>query len=221
MYPFMPIVGATVKLPSYTYNQQAVQGGATNYTFSGISFGTAAVGRLVVVTIKGGVAGGGTVSSVTIGGVGATLIAGASQANGSAFMYAATVPTGTSGTIAFNWSGSQVATMISCYSIYNLISNTVNATASSTTVAANGITTSAVSPPAGSVVIALYSTQQNFTVTWSGTAGLVEDNDFNNGGNYRHSSASKFFPTAATTPTIISTSAGAPGTSMQLVGVWR
>jgi len=89
---------------------------ATSYTFSAVSFGAAASNRSIVVGIGGGRSSSGArnISSVTIGGVTATIAAeqdspAASGSNVAGIAFAE-VPTGTSGDIVVTWN----ATMSRC-----------------------------------------------------------------------------------------------------------
>lgn len=78
----------------------------TTYTFTTQPFSTAAAGRLIVVGFVGTGTGPFSISSVTIGGVAATLVVAQafSGSNASAEFWQATVPTGTTGTVAVTWS---------------------------------------------------------------------------------------------------------------------
>ena len=80
----------------------------TIYTFSNRAFGAADANRLVIVcgVMRG--AGTLTISSITIGGVAATVaVEGRNTSNGttSAFIAYAAVPTGTTGNVVITWSG--------------------------------------------------------------------------------------------------------------------
>lgn len=103
--------------------------GQSTYTFSSTSIGAASVSRLVVVTVgfcdRTGT--GRTISSATIGGVTATINTqindAASTAPGVAIIQAV-VPTGTSGDIVINFSGSIHSCGIGVFALYDLISTT-------------------------------------------------------------------------------------------------
>lgn len=180
-------------------------------------------GRLVVACVKGMRDAGGTISSATIGGVAATVVEGASVANGSEFIIQAVVPSGTTATVTVNWSVTQVGTRIAVYVLKRLKSPTPVATARSTTLSGLSCTISSISPPANSIMIAHTTSQSPSSTTWvwSGTAGLVEDFDSNSGSYYNHSGASKVFGTAMTTPTVIATASPNWTNPQMSVACWQ
>ena len=93
--------------------QQAVSSGvdSSTYTFSSVAFGAAHPSR-VVYWAGGGIGNGAlrTVSSVTIGGVTATVMHSSTVGTSRVDIYAALVPTGTTGDIVVTYSG----TMFNC-----------------------------------------------------------------------------------------------------------
>lgn len=101
----------------------------TTYTFSSISFGTAAADRLIVVQVY---VDNGSASSVTIGGVTATQIRSATDGSANHYFFAATVPTGTSGSIVVNGANTPGSAGIIVWTLYG-----VNATPKSTGVKAS------------------------------------------------------------------------------------
>ncbi len=78
---------------------------AATYTYSNKNIGTAAADRIVLVGILGGSTTARTISSVTIGGIAATVRHTQNEGVHTAALYEATVPTGTTATIVVNWSG--------------------------------------------------------------------------------------------------------------------
>lgn len=83
-------------------------------TFSGLSFGTAAANRLLVAAVCTGTGGSSNSvpSAVTIGGIAATLVKGATVGEAQASIWQALVPSGTSGTVVVNLgSGSNTCTV--------------------------------------------------------------------------------------------------------------
>jgi len=103
--------------------------GQSTYTFSSVSLGTASISRLIVVTIgfSNRIGDGRTISSATINGESATIIEQifdeASTAPGVAIIQAV-VPTGTSGDIVINFSGSIHNCGIGVFALYDLTSTT-------------------------------------------------------------------------------------------------
>lgn len=100
VFPVLTALGATIDTSN-----------ATNYSHTGVSFGVASSGRYLYF-LAGGQSSATTtrtISSATIGGVTATVLA---EIGDSGFgdthcaLIAAAVPTGTSGTVAINYSGS-------------------------------------------------------------------------------------------------------------------
>jgi hypothetical protein len=85
-------------------------------TFSGVNFGTADATRFMVITYGNTLAR--NLLSATIGGVSATILtqngAGSSEATG---IIMAALPTGTSGTVVLNWSGTPDITSLGVYRV--------------------------------------------------------------------------------------------------------
>ncbi len=84
--------------------------GASSYSFTSQPIGAAQADRYVIVGI-GWANLGPSITSVTIGGVAATQVALNANANGSSALYIALVPTGTTATIAINFSST---TLLHC-----------------------------------------------------------------------------------------------------------
>jgi len=141
---------------------------ATTYTFAGMNFGTAFATRYIVACVMW--SGGGGLSSCTIGGVSASIIANALNST-SCGMGVAAVPSGTSGTVVANITGGGNANgcVIGLYAL-----NGINSPA------ASQIMQSTANPPAaslnpqpGSVVIACATGGHvgGCTPSWSGLTG--------------------------------------------------
>ena len=89
---------------------------ATSYTFSGKDFGSASADRKIIVGIVGRSSSANTISSVTIGGVSATSIAGVvDENNTAASYYVADVPSGTSGDVVVTFSATNLRCGIVVY----------------------------------------------------------------------------------------------------------
>lgn len=99
-----------------------------SYTFSSYGLSTATADRLVVIGIMGGAADVETVSSVTIAGISATLVAnngqGSAGATASTCLAYALVPSGTTGTIVVNWTAGMSRCAIRGWSLYNVQNTT-------------------------------------------------------------------------------------------------
>lgn len=164
-----------------SYQGNATDGtDTTTYSFASQPFGTAASDRIVVVGILGRAPTTGAVSSVTIGGVSATLITQNAAAPTPPFatigaLYAALVPTGTTGTIDVVFSVSQVRCAIGIWSIYG-------ATGVSPVSSGNDITGNpeevVLVVPNNSCVIGMAASNGSVTpnIVWT---GITEDFDIN------------------------------------------
>jgi len=170
------------------------------FTFSSVSFSTAAADRRVVMALweQGGAVG---ISSVTIGGVSASQLVGSGgTTNPLVSLWIAAVPTGTSGNVVVQFGGGTANCAIAVWAVYGIGSNTAFATA--TTSAAENPASESLSVPSNGVAIAASRLVTNTTAfTWS---GLTEDFDalLEVG---RYSGASDAFASAAT-PTITANS---------------
>lgn len=115
---------ATVSL-TYHVTQDAAH---TTYTFTAAAIGSAAADRCVVVGVGGVNGSSRTISSVTIGGVSATSIAFVEGSGGGAFvpsgLFAAVVPTGTTGDVVVTYSGAASRASIGVWAAYNVVACT-------------------------------------------------------------------------------------------------
>lgn len=157
---------------------QAAQSTAneTTYTFSSQNLGTADAGRYIVVAAhcNSGTTVGFGLSSVTVGGVAATIVVQQNNASGgfsgcSALAIAA-VPTGTTGNIVVTWSHGAARCEIQAYRLTGIASATPADTKSSTA----SDPTASLDVPAGGVAIGAGCTSANTIATWT---GLSEDSD--------------------------------------------
>lgn len=204
--------------PTCTFiTQQILSGTASSYSYTATIGEANDPNRLVVVCIKGMRDAGGTCSG-TIGGVAFTVIEGQSLANGSEFIVAAVVPSGTTANIVVNWTLAQVGTRLCVYVLRFLTSTTVYANARTTSAPSNTATISSISPPPRSIVIGHTGAQNSVSWTW---AGLVRDADSGAPANYSESCASKYFPAGASTPTITATASGGWTNPIMSVACWR
>lgn len=185
------------------------------FTFSGRNLGTAAANRKMVVVINGN-ADNRTVSSVTVGGVSATLAtdgvtsARSQNLDGTTEIWQADVPTGTTGDVVITWSGAQNTCGFGLFAVYG------------GSAAATEVATSAANPPSASItapsggVIIGGAQHYNGAQTWTWT-NLTEAYDSTMGGSRPQTGASDAFATAQT-PTITCMPSGTPaGQTMVLV----
>lgn len=134
-------VKTRLEYQTYVYDGTA----KTTYTFSGVSFGAAESGRVVVVQATST---SGIVTGVTIGGVTATLVYANDGSASSNNLYRATVPSGTSGSVVLSTTGGPNAAGIIVWSLYG-----VNATPKSSGEKATSSDFPALSLAAGDIVI--------------------------------------------------------------------
>lgn len=187
----------------------------TTFTFSSRSLGAAAANRKIVVGV-GGAVDTRTVSSLTIGGVSASLVVQAA-ATETAEMWQANVPSGTTGDIVVKWSGAQVGGCgIGVWAVYGAAaaaSNTYTDTNSDPATASIDIS-------ANGVAIA-YAFQRNGTAGFT-CAGLTERFDEAVEAAFSiHAGASDAFASAQTglAVSLDATNAGVRN-PMMVVGTW-
>lgn len=178
MFPLMPAPPAWSGGPDLTYiGTTSTTAGATTFTFTNHSIGVAAEDRFVIVCAAGAdVTNSRQVSSCTIGGVAATLIA--RTANGpdiAVGMYGLVVPAGTTATITVTYNGSCSRSSVSVYTMTGWSSTTPVSTGN-----ANSTTTShslSLYMPYGAKVLAcMYCVDgATRTHTLGGTTGLSND----------------------------------------------
>jgi len=153
----------------------------TTYTFSAANLGTADAARYIVVCFHQRAAGTPTLSSASIGGVSATIVAqatldtGGGASNTTAIVIAA-VPTGTTGDIVATWSAGAVRCAYQAYRLVGISSATASDT--DTSVAAGDPTVNLDIPAGGWTVGGAISGTGSVAgpVTWT---GITEDDDTN------------------------------------------
>lgn len=187
---------------------------ATIYTFSSQNLGTADAARYIIIAIQArGTTAGLTVSSVTIGGVAATISVqrtnSTSNYNVAALVIAA-VPTGTTGDVVVTLSVEALRSAIKMYRAVGINS----ATASDTDSSVATHPTCALDVPAGGFAIGCACVAQGggaaATTTWT---GIAEDSDVVVETNFTTTSASQTFVAAQTGLTLTSTFSAVDGPS--------
>lgn len=172
----------------------AFQGHAENtsslssYSFTSQPFGTAQADRYVIVGI-GWANLTPTISSVSIGGVGATNIATNANANGNSALYIALVPTGTSGNVDISFaSATGLHCGIAVWSATGLLSATAISSGNNSASATPSVTLSTVAGgfAIGYAHVGSNVSYSNTTVPWTGVtqdwAGNVISNSRPHGG---------------------------------------
>lgn len=153
-------------------------GGGTTVTFTAVAMGAANANRVVAVPIAWRSAGDSdTISSVTIGGVSATQATGAYVSSGGAWisdLWYASVPTGTSGDIVFNFSAASARSGIATYRV---VTGTVAPTDVQNATATAGMTVAhSLTIPGGGKGLAFFGDRvgNGGSVVWT---GAVSDYD--------------------------------------------
>jgi hypothetical protein len=203
--------GGTVSSVEYGSSANS-SANASTYTFSGLTFGAASETRYIAAAVAWRSAGNtNDISSVTIGGVTATLVGKARNIGGTngvsgAHIYIAAVPTGTTGTVVVSLSETAVRAGVSVYALDGLDGATASATAIDDT--GTSALSATINPPADAHAIGilfhgisgsrmssahgdLSAGSQSVNASISGSnatwTGLTEDYDFlleSTNGNY-------------------------------------
>lgn len=173
-------------------------------SFAGVPFGTASAGRIIAIGTTSIHPSGNSVTGMTIGGVTASkavgVNAGGSSSGDWADIWAAVVPSGTSGTVNTTNSGTLNAMGIHVYSMTGIASITPSNTLATTS------TSGSLTIPAGGVSVGVSVNVQSGTATFT-WSGLVLDTTFNTGAASQSSSAS-LGAHAAGTITVTATPSG-------------
>jgi len=184
-------------------------------TYSAQNFGAASSDRYIVVILAARVAA--TISTITIGGVSATITLQQAQSSNRIGIAIAAVPTGTSGDISFTLSGGTLfRSLISVYRVTGIDAAAAFATASATT--NNG--TMSVTIPADGIVIggAMSFSTASGAFTWT---NLTEDSDILVNGTTGLGTGSDAFSTLQTSRSISANNTGtSPSDFVAVVASW-
>lgn len=173
----------------------------TEYTFAGQAIGTAAGNRKVVVCVGAG-ASNRTISTLTVGGVSASLVKRQQSTNNTAEIWQAAVPTGTTADIVITFSGANNQVGIGVFAVYGAQSAAHDTGAST----ANPMTDNLDIPAFGVAVGVGYSSGTAArTYTWT---NLTEYSDDVTEGAASATTAAEAFSTVQTGLTITCTPAG-------------
>jgi len=198
---------------TYTYNASYKStNNSSSYTFSTADIGAADSSRIVAVGIMGE-GGGSTISSVTIGGNGATEAAQIAYSDNVSGIYYLEVAAGTTADIVVNFTASQNRAGISVYSIYDAASATPEDTSTgsgTTSATATGLAWSA-----DSVSIGVAAASNGGVSEWT---GLTEDYDSEVESSAYLTSASEA-NTSAGSGSVVCTSGG--NRTALTVAIWR
>jgi len=159
--------------------------GLTNITVSGATFGTASSSRRMFAAIHaiGGAGAARTLSSASIGGVGATIHAnisdhfGAGTATWNLAIISALVPSGSSGNIVLNYPASWTSgtVYVAMTNAIGLVGNTANDTASNFPPSGGASASTTISVPANGVLIACGLQELATDITMSAPTPVTYD----------------------------------------------
>lgn len=138
----------------------------TTYTFSSLSIGEASTSRHVIVAVlaSNSAATVSTVSTLTVGGVSASLAKRATATNGIAEIWIAAVPTGATGNVVVTFNAGNNRASVGVWAAYNLLSAT--ATDSDESNADPGVIS--IDVQAGGILVAgVYSSTGTVSYTWT------------------------------------------------------
>lgn len=189
----------------------------STYTFSSQNFGTASSDRYIIIGIAARKAGAATtISSVTIGGVSATIVAEYSNSDTNSNISAlaiANVPTGTTGDVVVVFGATMVRCVITAWSATNLSSATPHDTLTN----GSADPTGTIDVPAGGFAVATALSNSVGTVTWT---GLTEHSDITLETFVTVSDASDEFETAQTNMTVTANFSTSGSTPVMSVASW-
>lgn len=197
----VPIFAGAQAAVSRTFGQGTNTGGSvitSSWNTGALTFPAPAANRYVVACLAI-VFASDSISSVTIGGIAATQLAGVVSGNTSAYVYIAAVPTGATGSVVVNVTGGAGQFTASAY-VYSLFFNHAAAAFSAQT----GSTSVTLSVPDNSAAIGVAHNTASTTQSWAGLAS----NSAQSWGVSRSSSASNLFK-AAQSLTATASGAGA------------
>lgn len=160
------IIAAEPFVLSFTDSVAPETIGATTKSFTGRAIGVALATRLVICAVHWALTGSTNLSSATIGGVSATIVAQCDGTNTGLAIIAAVVPTGTTATVALTWAASVARGGIGLWRLVGQVSNTAydfDAPAGGAVAAR----TATLDVPAGGCVIAACEGDQGSTTTWT------------------------------------------------------
>ena len=171
----------------------------STYTFSGVALGTAATNRHVVIAANTGTASAADASSVTVGGVSASLVVRASGSDHTrAELWIASVPSGTTGDVVIVWSSAKDRCGYAAWAMYG-----ASASASDTATDADTTPSQTIDIPAGGYLIAAQAGNGSGaarTATWTGPSEnydeTIQDNFTQTGASDAYAAAQSGYTVA-------------------------
>lgn len=216
-FQILQAMASSASYPSISYiGNNSNTASATSHTFTAQSIGATGNNRVIIVAISCSAASG-SLSSATIGGVGATINV---QANGTSTLAAiisASVPTGTTADIVLNWSASELNVAIAVYRVVDLSSTTAAATGTDTALS-SGVASLTLNNNANAIMVAsAVGIDGSSWASWS--TGLTEDSDQFIASNNAAAASSGFFASANTPYTASATCGGTRG--VMVAATWN
>lgn len=187
--------------------------------YNGMSIGAADSSRKIIAVVGWGSASDQTISSMTIGGVSATVVVNADTAtsSGGLAIAIADVPTGTTADVAITFSGTVARSGVSLYRVINLTSSTIHASTTDTA-ATSGEVTGSLNVPANGFCIAGAVTVDGTAWTWS--AGPTENYDVDIGSVSNGFSSALGEYVSAQTPLTVTATCGTGSRSALVAASW-
>lgn len=213
-----PYTGFATSAASQSYTAGTTDtANTTNYSFGTVALGAAASDRLIALSVVEGSTGGSNPTSVTIGGISASIVGSVTSGPVTQSLWAAAVPTGTTATILVNNAGTRQFCRIDVFRIVGQASNT--AYYSNTAFNAGSSTVLTLTPgyvlADGATIACSAAPASDPSYTW---VGLTEAYDVQaEAGNARVSGASG---AGFSTPITATTSASVTGL-MGIIAMWR
>jgi len=177
-------------IPPYTFSYQASYAdvsSATTRTISSVDFGAATSStREIFVVLRWSNSTATTITSATIGGVSATISAGASAGAQGAALIFATVPTGTSGNVVITYSNATTASVAFVYRVTgrpNRGSTAINTYGDTGAVSRSSYTSPTVAIPNNGFVLTILSNNSTTDLTFSGSGITINGDVYSDSNN--------------------------------------
>ncbi len=162
-FPLMPTPNIAYSTPTLSFiTSSTTSANNTTYTFSALSMGTAASDRYIVATVHGHHASSIVMTSATIGGVAATILA----QNYATTIIMAYLPTGTTADVVVTFSGLEGRCSVSIYSLTGRALGYIVDTETSQFTTATGSVT-VVPTHTNCVIVAATTFESSSSVTWT------------------------------------------------------
>ena len=158
----------------------------TTRTISSVNFGEANTSREIFVVVRYSNTTPTTISSATIGGVSATISAGASATAQGAALIFATVPTGTSGDIVITYSNATTNSVAFVYRVTkrtNIGTTAINTYGDTSTATRTSYTSPTVAFPSNGFVLAILNHNSSTNLTFTGSGITVDGDVFQSSSN--------------------------------------